>query len=243
MKFFLHTFLSIIISTLLAQASEKIHLELSTTKCLPGDLIELKATYSTPTYQDFTLTIPKNTNLQLIAKENNHTTLKNNQYSQTKLWIFQAIAPGQHTLSNIIAKTTSNENSIQLAPITLTVGTYPSLDQDLTPAPFPTTTIQSSTKPYSWFLLIIPIFLCSYIIKTNKLKSTPTEEPTNPLSINTLKQKLTKGTIPEPTCFQLLEQNPTTLTKTQRTLIQQALYQPSFTANDLLESLNKEDHE
>lgn len=248
MKTLPHTWLVFILTTLLTQASEKINLELTPTTCLPGDLIELTATSTTPTYQEFTLSIPKNKNLQLIAKETSPVTLENNHYTQTTLYIFQAIAPGQHTLTNITAtkKLTSSHAPIKLNPITLTVSTYPpkELDQDLTPATFPTKKTKSQKNPYLWLFFIFPFLLCFYIINTNTLKSTPPTEPAQPLSLETLKAELTKGTIPETLCFQLLEQQPNNLTEPQKSLIEKALYNPTFTPTDLLNelnALNKED--
>ncbi|MGJ8655698.1 MAG: hypothetical protein ACSHX6_04535 [Akkermansiaceae bacterium] len=243
MQNILQILLTLILSTMISQAENEIHLELTPTTCLPGDLVELKATTTTPTYQEFTLSIPKNKNLQLIAKETTPVTLSDNQYTQTHLYILQAIAPGQHTLSNITATSnlTPNNTPLELNPLTLTVSTYDSLDQDLTPAPFPTKTANTPSNPYVWLLLIIPAFLCTYIIKTNKLKSTPPAEPTPTLSLNTLKTELTKGTIPETLCYQLLETPSNNLTETQRTLIEKALYNPTFSPTDLLNSLTKED--
>lgn len=227
-----------IILTLISGASENIHLKLSTHECFPGDLVKLTATHTTPSYQDFTLSIPKNKNLSLIAKEVASVRLTNNQYSQTKTWIFQAIAPGSYQLSNITAKTSSRETLLKLPSLNLTVNSYDALDQDNTPAPFPSKTENPAKSIYYWFLLFLFIPL---IIIIQKRKAEPQSQPLTPYNLNSLKQKLITGEIPENLCFQLLEQTPSSLSKTEIKLIEQALYQPSFTASDLLKSLNKED--
>ncbi|MFC5051478.1 hypothetical protein ACFPK9_12775 [Rubritalea spongiae] len=238
MKSFLYHTLTLFITTLLAHAGEAVTLKLSTNECLPGDIVELTATSSTPSYQEFTLSIPAHKNLQLLAHETGPVTLENNHFSQTNHWVFQTVAPDSITLDDITATFTANSEPIPLAPLTLTIGTYPTLDTDLTPAVFPTAATTSATLNILWGLIPAAL-LIGIIVASKSRKQSPISEAAPIPTIEQLKAQLANNALPEELCYQLL--NRRVLSERQKILIEQALYQPSFTANDLLQALNQGD--
>ncbi|WP_435692973.1 hypothetical protein [Rubritalea sp.] len=240
MKMILYQIAALAISTLIAQASGAIQLELSSTECLPGDLIELRAKSTTQDFQEFSLSIPANKNLLLIAHEVSPVTLTHEQYSQSHLWIFQAIAPGEINLSGITAQFTEDEEPKLLNPLTLTIGSYETLDSDPTPASFPESSTTSSSHIFLWSALSISLFgIGGLILAKNRKPDQETEQPTPP-SLHALKEQLTQGKLSDQLCYDLLEQTDPALSDAHKKLIERALYQPNFSASELLIELNKE---
>jgi hypothetical protein len=202
--------------------------------------VELTATSSPDSYAEFKLSIPADKNLQLVAREVGPVTLAKDKFSQTNTWVFQAVAPSEISLENISASWTNSDSKTALPSQKLVIATYDALDHDLTPAEFPNEATASSNWLLPSILLFIVIGVSLFFLKRKAVVEAETSQSAP--TIDDLIETLSSGNIPEALCAHLLEEQPNTLSNTQKQAIERALYQPSFTAANLLEALtsNKE---
>jgi hypothetical protein len=213
----------------------------------PGDIVKLQAHLESPTYATFSLTVPKHDSLYFVNQQVIPAQYHDGVYSQQSTWTLQTIEPGTLQIEGIEATIQQGSATRQqaVAPLTLTVESYPIAEDPATPLPLPTyelNTRSTFNRSVIWviatgFVLLFVGVLASRRNKETTLKPNDTSAP-----LVDLESSLAAGQLPTALIESVLHHQDLTLSDELRNALEQTVYNKNHRATPeaLLETLRKD---
>ena len=225
----------------------EITLQFSEQSCYPGDLIQLKAQSTSPTFQAFSLNVPKSSPLHIVARRQDPVQFENDRYIQSEVWMIQPKISGEIHLENVTADIQIGETleTVALEPMMLNVMDYPA---DIFDSDEPEYLPESEVKAPSYGLAIIVVFAFALCIIGPtawflwKLKrTTPPRLKTRSISAkDSALYQLRSGKVPTEELFSILEDPQCSLSASARNILERALYSNSKDTDTLIQVLQEE---
>lgn len=141
----------------------------------PGDMFELRVERESADFATFSLHVPRNEHLHLVATESVPVAYENGLYWQRESWFLQADASGDYSIENATVQMSSGGEEIEkaLPTLSLAVMAYSSADSTNDPMAYPLTVTEepSLAKLLVGLSLLLLVGIALYFLWRRRLSN------------------------------------------------------------------------